>query len=191
MYIKLNLNGKELGGEYKQIKKEVDAVAYSVYGLYDKPSVKKVEAEEEIEKTMNACGGYGYRVTGGNTCTFSAVWFIKIDGEEFQIRETAYNRFIEGPKTITIQNAIEEEKAEKRRQKKQAKEYSRKRTEEAEAFKNYILSVYNDIKDIMGDNYKAIYKILENEAFEFCKDLEIIKPWYVEASEILNQFKPE
>ncbi len=191
MKIKLNLNGHDFFGEYKQTQKALNFGAYSVEDFYSKPSRAKIEAEERIQKNMANFGGYGYYVTGGNTCTFSAVWFVEIDGEEFQIRETASSRYIEGPKTKTIAEAIEEKRRENRKIKRQAEEYNRKRAAEAESLKAYILDIYKDLKDIMEDNYKDLYKVLEAEASEYCEDLEIVKPNFIEVIEILNQFKTE
>ena len=191
MRIKINLNGHDFIGEYKQNQKALNFGAYSVEDFYFRPSTAKVEAEKDILRNMGNFGGYDYYVTGGNTCTFSAVWFVEIDGEEFQIRETASNRYIEGPKTKTIAEAIEEKRRENRRQKRAAIEYNTKRTAEVEKFREFISETYEEIKDIIADNYKDLYNILESEAFAYCENLEIIKPWYAEAAEILNQYKTE
>lgn len=189
MYITIKVNGENLKGEYKQNQKDVNFEAYSVDGFYNKPSIAKRDAENEILKKMDKCGGHGYYVTGGNTCTFSAVWFVEIDGEGFQIRETACNTFIEGPKTLTIKNAIEDERAKVRKMKKEREE--REQREQAERLrknlqkaidrqqvKAFILNLWDELGGIIDDEYKTLYTIFERETKEFVLD-NIDDPWSI------------
>lgn len=171
--------------------KKVDFLAFDVWGAYSKPSAEKVRKCTELEDKCNNFGGHGFCVTAASAYTFSCRWLFELDGESFQVIETKQNTFLYGPKTKTIADQIEEVRRERRKQKRALKEYQRKRAEEVESFRVFISEVYEDLKDIMEDNYKDLYKIIEAEAFEFCEDLEIIKPWFSEAAEILNQYKTE
>ena len=121
MYI--NINGLDFN--FKEVEDFSDLyeyAAYSVEGFYDKPSWAKKNAEADIKRDMKKVDGYGYGVSRGSKFVFSAFWFLKLDDEEFLVKETISNRFLYGPKTLTIKNAIEDVKAEKRRKKKEEKE---------------------------------------------------------------------
>lgn len=113
-----------------------------------------------------------------------------IDGYEFQIRETACNTFIEGPKTLTIKNAIEEEKAKIRKMKKEAKEREQKEQEEKikknlqkeidrQNVKTFLLSLWDEIGGVLEDGYAGVYaQTMEREATDYIKD-NIDDPWRI------------
>lgn len=74
----------------------------SVCNVYVRPSSAKINAENRILTSMEKVGGHGYRVTGHNSCTFSAAWLVEGYDEDdttktektWVIYETHVNRYI-------------------------------------------------------------------------------------------------
>ena len=52
---------------------------YSVYDVYERPSIYKVKAENEILKEMEDLNGYGYHIISYNTCMFTCGYYYKDD----------------------------------------------------------------------------------------------------------------
>lgn len=57
-------------------------VAYDIYGAYERPSIRKVEAWKACEQMCRDCDGEGLCITGTNTMAFSVMFdFLTPDGE--------------------------------------------------------------------------------------------------------------
>ena len=61
--------------------------------FYNNPSYYKVSAQEKIMAYMYHLNGWGYRVCGGNRCTYTAGWLVGWQGKTYLIYETAYNTY--------------------------------------------------------------------------------------------------
>lgn len=163
--------------------------AYTVEAFYNRPSAAKIAAENEIFDIMSAFSGFDYGITGGNKCTFSAVWYFRLDGSVFLVKETHASRYLIGPKTKTIVDKIDEVKAERRRLKREAKE--REQREQAEKLKRnlkraidrqnvkaFLLNLWDEIGGIIDDEYKTLYNVMERETKDYILD-NIDDPWSI------------
>ena len=61
--------------------------------FYGKPSYYKVASQEKIMDSMYHLDGWGYRVCGGNSCTYTAGWLVNWKGGTFLIYETHCNTY--------------------------------------------------------------------------------------------------
>lgn len=66
------------------------ATMRDLYDLYERPSCAKIEADRKIRHEMIDAGGYGYRIIGGNSSTFSCAYKVGTT----LIYHTAYNKYI-------------------------------------------------------------------------------------------------
>ena len=65
----------------------------SLYDVYEKPSVYKKCAWNEIKNDCQAVGGYGLTVTGYNCNFFSTAFNVRLDGTLYKIVDTPSNRY--------------------------------------------------------------------------------------------------
>ena len=70
---------------------------YRLRDLYTSYSEAKAAAEQEIIEEMRKNGGYGYKVCGGNSCTFTCAYMYDTrengDINKHLVYHTAYNRY--------------------------------------------------------------------------------------------------
>lgn len=52
---------------------------YSVYDVYERPSIYKVQAENAILDEMYSLNGYGYHIISYNTCMFTCGYYYLDD----------------------------------------------------------------------------------------------------------------
>lgn len=64
----------------------------SLYDVYERPSVYKEYAWQEIENDCKAVGGHGLTVTGYNCNFFSTCFYVRLDGTLYKIVDTPSNR---------------------------------------------------------------------------------------------------
>ena len=64
----------------------------SLYDVYERPSVYKEYAWNEIENDCKAVGGYGLTVTGYNCSFFSTAFYVRLDGTLYKIVDTPSKR---------------------------------------------------------------------------------------------------
>lgn len=70
------------------------ATAYSLDDVYANYSVFKARAERQILNEMESVGGWGYKILGANSCTFSCA-YLKQNEANWQIEivyHTAQNK---------------------------------------------------------------------------------------------------
>ena len=75
------------------IHKYTTATATSVNEFYARPSYYKQLAEKRIIEKMIDDGGYGYYITGGNSCTFSCGYLLERQDGLHLIYYTACNKY--------------------------------------------------------------------------------------------------
>lgn len=88
MKTKLSTAQQSIINRYKK------ATAYSLDDVYANYSVYKARAERDILDEMRKANGWGYRILGANTCTFSCA-YLKANKEDGQIEivyHTAQNK---------------------------------------------------------------------------------------------------
>ena len=56
---------------------------YNIHSAYDRPSLRKINAWEYCKKLCEENNGYGLKITGHNTCTFSAGFLFNKDGSTY------------------------------------------------------------------------------------------------------------
>lgn len=61
--------------------------------FYVNPSYYKVAAQEKIMAYMYHLDGWGYRVCGGNSCTYTAGWLVNWQDKIYLIYETHANTY--------------------------------------------------------------------------------------------------
>lgn len=64
-----------------------------LYDVYAKPSANKHSAFVNCLAIYEQCNGNGWTITGHNCDTFTFMWLVIVDGVEYLIVETAYNRY--------------------------------------------------------------------------------------------------
>ena len=80
----------QLKAKYQQYLK---APLRYVTDVYDRPSVNKLRAENNIIEYMLDNDGYGYRVMSYNTQMFTVGYIIQNDEGKLFVYETAYRRY--------------------------------------------------------------------------------------------------
>jgi hypothetical protein len=67
---------------------------YSLDDVYDNYSVFKARAERQILNEMASTNGWGYKILGANTCSFSCAYLKQneIDGQIEIVYHTAQNK---------------------------------------------------------------------------------------------------
>lgn len=70
------------------------ATAYSLADVYANYSVFKARAERQILDEMESVSGWGYKILGANSCTFSCAYLKQneIDGQIEIVYHTAQNK---------------------------------------------------------------------------------------------------
>jgi hypothetical protein len=70
------------------------ATAYSLNDVYASYSVFKARAEKQILNEMESVNGWGYKILGANSCTFSCAYLKQneIDGQIEIVYHTAQNK---------------------------------------------------------------------------------------------------
>ena len=95
--IRLNRDTKQAQsflGRYNHACKSLDYKYTSVNYFYKNPSHSKVAIEMNIQDFMKFNEGWGYFVTGGNSCTYSAGWLVRdTNGVVHLIYETKDRRY--------------------------------------------------------------------------------------------------
>lgn len=65
-----------------------------ILSAYGRPSQAKMTAEQVIKQEMDDVGGYGYLITGHNSCTFTCAYRVNYGGADYLVYHTAYNRYL-------------------------------------------------------------------------------------------------
>lgn len=67
---------------------------YSLYDVYNNFSVFKARAEKDILNEMASVSGWGYKILGANSCSFSCAYLKQneIDGQVEIVYHTAQNK---------------------------------------------------------------------------------------------------
>ena len=61
-------------------KNYYNSYCYDIFDAYDRPSYRKVNAFEYCKDLMHQYNGHGLKITGFNTCTFSAAFVGVVEG---------------------------------------------------------------------------------------------------------------
>lgn len=84
--IKLNKKQRQLFYNYK------NSNMHSLRDLYIHCSYEKQDAEQDIIREMLDANGYGFKICGGNSCTFSCAYCYDLDGFTHLVYHTYANK---------------------------------------------------------------------------------------------------
>ena len=67
------------------------STSYGLRDVYERYSTAKAVAEEDILREMRNRNGYGYKILGAHSCTFSCAYLYDVDNTTFIVYHTAQN----------------------------------------------------------------------------------------------------
>ena len=86
------MKNKNTKKEEKILERYYDSDIYGLDYAYERASVYKYRAERAILDEMNEKGGFGYRILGYNSCTFSCGYIYEENGQKHFVYHTKDNR---------------------------------------------------------------------------------------------------